>query len=126
MRWYNIQKTVFSLTPLTKLSSPLAGVGRLVNAKGVPVYANAASFQSAASDFLNSFDSNNYVDLVNGPSITSYPISTYEYYAIRSTSIVDCQKGTRFMNYLIWTQTGSDAVRQTFPCVPENPNFCLY
>ena len=85
----------------------------MINSKGTAVVADAETFEAAALDFLNAFDTNNYADLVNPPGVNSYPISTYEYYAIRSKSIVDCQKGTRFMDYLIWTQTGSDAVLTT-------------
>ena len=85
---------------------------QLVNAGGKTVKANAESLASAISDYANSFSDKLTTDIVNGSGAGSWPIAGYTYIIVHMTSMDDCVKAQKLLEYLNWALTDPAAAQR--------------
>jgi phosphate transport system substrate-binding protein len=83
----------------------------LVNKAGKTVVANAASVESAMSDFANSFDAKLTVTIVDAPGAGSWPISGYTYLILHTQNMADCVKAQKLLEYINWSLTDAGAAQ---------------
>ncbi len=83
----------------------------MVNKAGKLVVANGASVQSAMADFSTAFTPQLTNTIVNGPGDGSWPISGYTYIILHTTSMTDCTKAQKLLQYIQWTLTDSGAAQ---------------
>ena len=81
----------------------------LVNKAGKTVVANAASVEADMSDFADAFDAKLNATIVDGAGEGSWPITGYTYVILHTTSMTDCVKANKLVEYLKWTLTDSAA-----------------
>jgi phosphate transport system substrate-binding protein len=81
----------------------------LVNQAGTVVVANAASVESAMSDFATTFTDQLTNTIVNGPGAESWPIAGYTYIILHTTTMTDCVKAQKILEYIQWTLTDPGA-----------------
>jgi len=84
----------------------------LINKASKQVTANAASLNSAISDFSNAFNDKLVATIVDGPGAGSWPISGYTYIILHTTSMKDCVKASKILEYLNWALTDPSAAKQ--------------
>lgn len=77
----------------------------LINKAGKTVTVNAASIESAMSDFASAFDEHLNATIVDGPGENSWPITGYTYVILHTKSMSDCVKAKKIIEYLTWTLT---------------------
>jgi phosphate transport system substrate-binding protein len=85
---------------------------QMVNATGKTVKANADSLASAISDYANSFSDKLTTDIVNGSGAGSWPIAGYTYIIVHMTSMDDCVKAQKLLEYLNWALSDPAAARR--------------
>jgi phosphate transport system substrate-binding protein len=85
---------------------------QLVNKAGTTVTANAESLASAMADFSTTFTDKLTNIIVDGPGAKSWPISGYTYYVLHMTSMKDCTKAQKLLQYITWTLTDPTAAKQ--------------
>jgi phosphate transport system substrate-binding protein len=85
---------------------------QMVNKAGKTVKADAASLASAMADFSESFSDKLTTDIVDGPSEASWPISGYTYIILHTTSMTDCVKAQKLLEYIKWTLTDAGAAKR--------------
>lgn len=85
---------------------------KMVNKAGKTVVANAASLASAMNDFANSFSDKLTNTIVDAPGIASWPIAGYTYLILHTTSMTDCVKAQKILEYIRWTLTDPTAAKQ--------------
>jgi phosphate transport system substrate-binding protein len=86
---------------------------KMINKAGQTVVANAASLASAMSDFNGKLDPTKLtVDLMDAPGAASWPIATYTYYILHTTTMTDCVKAQKILQYIQWTLTDPSAAAQ--------------
>jgi phosphate transport system substrate-binding protein len=86
---------------------------KMVNKAGKTVVANAASLASAMSDFNGKLDPTKLtVDLMDAPGDASWPIATYTYYILHTSTMTDCVKAQKIVEYIQWTLTNPTAAAQ--------------
>ncbi|HEY9153224.1 MAG TPA: phosphate ABC transporter substrate-binding protein PstS [Anaerolineales bacterium] len=78
---------------------------QMVNKAGKTVTASPDSTVSAMNDFANTFTPQLTNVIVNGPSATSWPIAGYTYIIIHQTSMTDCVKASKLVEYINWILT---------------------
>lgn len=82
---------------------------KLVNKAGKTVDANAASLASAINDFATTFSDKLTNTIVDGPGDTTWPISGYTYLILHTTSMQDCVKAQKLLEYIRWSLTDTAA-----------------
>jgi phosphate transport system substrate-binding protein len=82
---------------------------QMVNKAGQTVTASADSTASAMNDFANSFTPQLTNTIVNGSGAGSWPIAGYTYIIIHQTSMTDCVKASKLVEYINWILTNSVA-----------------
>lgn len=85
---------------------------RMVNKAGKTVDATAASLASAMSDFADKFSGKLTNTIVDGPGEGSWPISGYTYLVLHTTSMADCTKAQKLLEYIKWTLTDGGAAKR--------------
>ncbi len=85
---------------------------QMVNKAGTTVTANAESLLSAMNDFADKFTDKLTNTIVDGPGAKSWPISGYTYYVLHTTSMKDCTKAQKLLNYITWTLTDASAAKR--------------
>ena len=85
---------------------------QMINKAGTTVKANAESLLSAMNDFANAFTDKLTNTIVDGPGAQSWPISGYTYYVLHTTSMTDCTKAQKLLQYITWTLTDAAAAKQ--------------
>jgi phosphate transport system substrate-binding protein len=95
----------------------------LINKAGRKVTANAQSLESAINDFgTAAFDDHLTAIIVDGPGKGSWPISGYTYLILHTTSMTDCLKAQKLLEYMVWTLTnapaGERAARRGYVVLP--------
>jgi len=85
---------------------------QMINKAGTTVTANADSLVSAMNDFANTFTDKLTNTIVDAPGANSWPISGYTYYVLHTTSMTDCAKAQKLLQYITWTLTDSAAGKQ--------------
>lgn len=86
-------------------------VTKLVNKAGNVVTASAASVEAAMSDFANNFTDKLTNTIVDAPGKDSWPISGYTYIILHTTSMTDCVKAQKLLEYIKWTLTDAGAAK---------------
>jgi phosphate transport system substrate-binding protein len=84
---------------------------QLVNKAGKAVTANAASLASAITDFAGAFDAHLNAKIVDGPGDATWPIAGYTYLILHTTSMKDCVKAQKIVNYIKWSLTDPAAAQ---------------
>jgi phosphate transport system substrate-binding protein len=82
---------------------------QLVNKAGKTVTANADSLNAAMADFSDKFTDQLTNTIVDGPSAGSWPIAGYTYMILHTTSMKDCTKAQKIVNYMNWALTNDVA-----------------
>jgi phosphate transport system substrate-binding protein len=78
---------------------------QLVNQAGKTVTANADSVNAAMAEFANAFTDKLTATLVDGKSDGAWPITGYTYIILHTTSMQDCVKAEKIVDFLKWAQT---------------------
>jgi len=84
----------------------------LINKSGKKVTANAASLAADMSDFGTAFDKHLVASIVDGSGEGSWPISGYTYMILHTTSMQDCVKASKIIEFLKWALTDPAASKQ--------------
>ena len=84
----------------------------LINQSGKKVTANAASIAADMTDFADAFDAKLTATIVDGKSEGSYPITGYTYLILHTTSMTDCVKAAKLLEYIHWSLTDASAAAQ--------------
>ncbi|GAB4402985.1 MAG: phosphate ABC transporter substrate-binding protein PstS [Anaerolineales bacterium] len=79
------------------------------NKAGKVVQADAASVQSAMADFAGAFDAKLTANIVDAPGEGSWPIVGYTYLILHTTSMEDCLKARKLLEYIRWSLTDQGA-----------------
>jgi phosphate transport system substrate-binding protein len=82
---------------------------KLINKSGKPVDANAASLTSAINDFATTFSDKLTNTIVDGPGAATWPISGYTYLILHTSSMKDCVKAQKLLEYIRWSLTDTAA-----------------
>jgi phosphate transport system substrate-binding protein len=77
----------------------------MVNQAGNKVTANADSLASAMNDFASSFTDKLTNTIVDGPGANSWPIAGYTYLILHTTSMTDCVKAQKLLEFFKWALT---------------------
>jgi phosphate transport system substrate-binding protein len=85
---------------------------QFVNKAGKTVSAGADNLQSAMNDFANTFTDKLTNIIVDGPGADSWPIAGYTYLVLHTTSMTDCVKAQKLLEYIKWTQTDPGAAKR--------------
>jgi len=87
-------------------------MAQMVNQAGKTVTANGASVQSDMADFASAIDPVKLTTtIVDGTGDGSWPITGYTYIILHTTSMTDCVKAQKLLEFLNWVQT--DPVAQS-------------
>src|SRR5258706_11505400 len=87
-------------------------IADLINKAGQKVTAGADSIASDISDFANAFDAKLNATIVDGPGAGSWPITGYTYLILHTTSMTDCVKAGKLLDYIHWTLTDNTAAKR--------------
>jgi phosphate transport system substrate-binding protein len=93
------------------ISNNLA-VASLVNKAGRTVAADAASLQSAMSDFAGDFTPRLTAKIVDAPGAGSWPIAGYTYLILHTRDMPDCIKAAKIVAFIRWALTDAAAAKQ--------------
>jgi phosphate transport system substrate-binding protein len=85
---------------------------QMVNKAGTTVTANAASLASAMNDFANNFTDKLTNTIVDAPGTGSWPIAGYTYLILHTTSMTDCVKAQKILEYIRWSITDPSAAKK--------------
>jgi phosphate transport system substrate-binding protein len=78
---------------------------QLVNQAGKTVTANGDSVNAAMAEFAGAFNDKLNATIVDGKSDGAWPISGYTYIILHTTSMTDCVKAQKILDFLKWAQT---------------------
>ncbi len=81
----------------------------MVNQAGNVVVADAASMSAAMADFAGSFTGKLTNTIVDAPGANSWPIAGYTYLILHTSSMTDCVKAQKLIDYIVWSQTDESA-----------------
>jgi len=81
----------------------------LINKAGKKVTANAASIASDMTDGAGAFTDKLTATIVDGAGDGSWPITGYTYLILHTTSMTDCVKAGKLLEYINWTLTDASA-----------------
>ncbi len=84
----------------------------MVNKAGQTVVASGASLNSAMTDFANAFTPQLTATIVDAPGAGSWPIAGYTYLILHTTSMTDCVKGQKIVEFMKWALTDAGAATQ--------------
>ncbi len=84
----------------------------MLNKAGKVVKADAASVQSAMTDFASAFDAKLTANVVDAAGEKSWPILGYTYLILHTTSMKDCNKAAALLNYVKWSLTDAGASKK--------------
>ncbi|NJD60226.1 MAG: phosphate ABC transporter substrate-binding protein PstS [Anaerolineae bacterium] len=81
----------------------------MVNKAGKTVTANADSLASAMNDYADTFTDKLTNTIVNGAGANSWPIAGYTYIILHTSSMTDCGKAQKLVQYFNWSLTDASA-----------------
>jgi phosphate transport system substrate-binding protein len=84
----------------------------LVNQAGKTVKPDAASTQAAMADFADKFTDKLTAVIVDGAGEKSYPIVGYTYLVLHTTSMTDCVKAQKILEFWKWALTDAAAAKR--------------
>src|SRR5450759_3726976 len=73
---------------------------QMVNKAGATVSATAETLLSAMNDFADKFTDKLTNTIVDAPGAKSWPIAGYTYYVLHTTSMTDCTKAQKILQYI--------------------------
>ncbi len=85
---------------------------QMVNKAGQTVTATPDSTKAAMADFANAFTPQLTAVIVNAPGNGSWPIAGYTYIIIHQTSMTDCVKASKLVEYIHWILTDPAATKR--------------
>ena len=85
---------------------------QMVNKAGKTVTATPDSTKAAMTDFANAFTPQLTAVIVNAPGDGSWPIAGYTYLIIHQTSMTDCVKASKLVEYIQWILTNPVATKR--------------
>ena len=85
---------------------------QMVNKAGKTVTASADSTKAAMTDFATAFTPQLTAVIVNAPGDASWPIAGYTYIIIHQTSMTDCVKASKLVEYMHWILTDPIATKR--------------
>lgn len=96
---------------------------QMVNRAGKTVTASPDATAAAMSDFAGAFTPQLTAIIVNAPGADSWPIAGYTYIIIHQTSMTDCVKASKLVEYINWILTNPTATNraQALGYVPLPP-----
>lgn len=83
----------------------------MINKAGKTVTANAQSLAAAMADFPTFSDKLTNI-IVDGPGDNSWPIAGYTYIILHTTSMQDCVKAQKLLQFLKWALTDAGAAKK--------------
>jgi phosphate transport system substrate-binding protein len=96
---------------------------QLVNQAGKTVTADEASVAAAMAEFANAFTPKLTATIVDGKSDGAWPITGYTYIILHTTSMTDCIKAQKIVDFLKWAQNDagaqSSAAKLGYSVLPE-------
>ncbi len=104
---YSIGYVEYAYAVSNKLS-----FAQMVNKAGKTVTASPDSVKAAMSDFANAFTPQLTAVIVNAPGPNSWPIAGYTYLIIHQTSMTDCIKASKLVEYIHWILTSPIATKR--------------
>ena len=81
----------------------------VVNKAGKTIVPNAKSVEAAMTDFATAFTPKLTATIVDGAGADSYPITGYTYLILHTTSMTDCVKAGKLLDYINWSLTDAGA-----------------
>jgi phosphate transport system substrate-binding protein len=81
----------------------------LINKAGKTVQPSVATTQAAMTDFADKFTSKLTAVIVDGPGDNSYPVVGYTYLILHTTSMTDCTKAQKLLEFFKWALTDASA-----------------
>jgi phosphate transport system substrate-binding protein len=84
----------------------------LINKAGTTVVANADSVAADMSDFANAFTDKLTATIVDGAGTNSWPITGYTYIILHTTTMTDCVKAQKIVEFMKWALTDEAAGKQ--------------
>ncbi|MCL4530416.1 MAG: phosphate ABC transporter substrate-binding protein PstS [Chloroflexi bacterium] len=84
---------------------------QMVNKAGNVVTASPDSTKAAMTDFANAFTPQLTAVIVDAPGAQSWPIAGYTYIIIHQTSMTDCVKAQKLVEYIHWILTNPAAIK---------------
>ncbi len=85
---------------------------QMVNKAGNTVTASPDSTAAAMNDFANAFTPQLTATIVNAPGANSWPIAGYTYIIVHQTSMTDCVKASKLVEYINWILTNPAATKR--------------
>ncbi len=85
---------------------------QMINKAGNTVTADAESLQSAMSDYAGDFTAKLTNIIVDGPGAKTWPIAGYTYFVLHQTSMQDCQKAQKLLEFMHWALTDAGAAKR--------------
>jgi len=85
---------------------------QMMNKAKKTVKPNAESVQAAMADFANAFDAKLTATIVDAPGEKSWPITGYTYLVLHQTSMTDCVKAKKLLEYINWTLNDASAAKR--------------
>jgi phosphate transport system substrate-binding protein len=84
----------------------------MINKAGTTVSATADTLASAMNDYANTFTDKLTNVIVDGPGTNSWPIAGYTYIVLHTTSMTDCVKAQKLIEFLKWALTDPGAAKR--------------
>jgi phosphate transport system substrate-binding protein len=84
----------------------------LINKAGKTIKADGASTQAAMADFADKFSDKLTAVIVDGAGEKSYPIVGYTYLILHTTSMADCVKAQKILEFFKWALTDKSAAQR--------------
>jgi len=82
---------------------------QMVNQAGTTVTAGSDTVGAAMAEFANTFTDKLTNTIVDGKSTNAWPITGYTYIILHTTSMTDCVKAAKILEFLKWAQTDAGA-----------------
>lgn len=83
----------------------------MVNKAGKTVVASGETVESAMADFADKFTDKLTNTIVDAPGDNSWPIAGYTYLVLHTTSMTDCTKAEKLLQYINWSLTDAGAAK---------------
>jgi phosphate transport system substrate-binding protein len=85
----------------------------LINQAGKTVAPSNAGVQAAMTEFAGTFTDKLTNVIVDGKSADAYPIAGYTYLILHTTSMTDCVKAAKILEFFKWAMTDPSALKRT-------------
>ena len=84
----------------------------LINQAGKTIVPNNDSVQAAMTEFAGTFSDKLTTTIVDGKSEGAYPIAGYTYLILHTTSMTDCIKAQKTLEFFKWAMTDATAIKR--------------